>query len=148
MVRTLSSRRKLFRQKRFRYILAVLAVISVLIGVLIVPIERRVGTIDSVFEGMWWAVTTVTTVGYGDYVPVTDLGRVLGIILQIAGAMMFGIIVAMISNYISRVQDEFYWNRLFERLDRLENATESLKRRTGYIVRNDADDVDDTTKNV
>ena len=40
----------------------------------------------SIGLGMWWAVQTVTTVGYGDDVPVTDLGRILA-----AGVMLLGI---------------------------------------------------------
>jgi hypothetical protein len=51
--------------------------------------------------------------------------------------MMFGSIVAIISNYMSRAQDEFYWNRLFGRLDRIESQMEELQKRTGYIVKGD-----------
>jgi voltage-gated potassium channel len=107
------------------------------LGVAIVPFERKVGNITTVFDGIWWAVSTITTVGYGDKVPVTDSGKILGIILQILGAMMFGSIVAIISNYMSRAQDEFYWNRLFGRLDRIESQMEELQKRTGYIVKGD-----------
>lgn len=130
-------RRKLFRQRRFRLLLALLLIVSMFLGVAIVPFERKVGNITTVFDGIWWAVSTITTVGYGDKVPVTDSGKILGIILQILGAMMFGSIVAIISNYMSRAQDEFYWNRLFGRLDRIESQMEELQKRTGYIVKGD-----------
>ncbi len=100
------------------------------------PFERMSdGSIQTYFDGLWWAITTVTTVGYGDLVPVTVQGRMIGILLQIVGAMSFGIIIAMISNYLNRSQEEFYWGRLFERLDRVESQLDDITKRTGYMVK-------------
>lgn len=137
-MKTLSARRRLLKQRRFRMLLILLLVVSLILGLAIVPFERRVGNITTYGDGLWWAITTITTVGYGDKVPVTNSGKIVGVMLQVMGAMMFGIVIAIISNYVSRSQDEFYWNRLFQRLDRLETQTEELKKRTGYIVKTDA----------
>ncbi len=41
-------------------------------------------------DAVWWSVSTFTTVGYGDKYPVTSEGRVLGMILMVAGVGMFG----------------------------------------------------------
>jgi len=109
--------------------------ISLSLGLIIVPIERQAGRIDDYFDGIWWAVSTITTVGYGDYVPVTNLGRVIGIILQILGALMFGTTVAMFSYYFNRFQEEYYWRRLFERTDRLEEMMTQLMKRTDFMVK-------------
>jgi voltage-gated potassium channel len=136
-MKTISSRRKLFQHRRFRMLLVLLLMVSLFLGVAIVPFEREVGNITTYSDGLWWAITTITTVGYGDKVPVTDAGKLLGVLLQVMGAMMFGIVIAIISNYLSRSQDEFYWNRLFERLDRIENKTDDLNKRAGYLVKND-----------
>lgn len=136
-MQSLSTRQQIFKQRRFRWMFVVFLAISALIGLAVVPIERSTGNITNVSDGLWWAAQTVTTVGYGDRFPVTDQGRILGVALQIVGAMMFGVMIAMVSNYFSRIQDEFYWNRLFERLDRLENQLDELQKRTGYIVKQD-----------
>lgn len=77
----------------------------------------------------------MTTVGYGDIVPLTVPGRIIGMALQIVGAVMFGMVVGMISLFINRSQDEFYWNRLFERIDRLEEGLQSNRRRTEFLVK-------------
>jgi hypothetical protein len=111
--------------------------VSLLIGVAVVPLEKEVGNIKNLSDGLWWAVTTITTVGYGDVAPVTIPGRLLGALLQLLGATMYGLVIALLSTYMSRSQDEFYWGRLFERIDRLEVQIEELKKRTGYMVKTD-----------
>nr|WP_205170342.1 potassium channel family protein [Bacillus pakistanensis] len=54
-------------------------------------------TFPTVFESFWWTMTTLTTVGYGDYSPITVPGRLLGIFLFIFG---IGIIGLLISNVV------------------------------------------------
>lgn len=128
---------KLLKQRRFRYILMLSVLISLVMGVVIVPIEARNpnSTIKDLSDGMWWSLQTLTTVGYGDTTPLTAIGRVLGLIMQLVGTVMFGILLAMISSTMSRGQEEFYWDRLFERLNRLEEKTDHIGKTTGYMVK-------------
>ena len=42
-------------------------------------------TFDSIGLSYWWAITTLTTVGYGDVVPVTTAGRIVGAVLMLTG---------------------------------------------------------------
>lgn len=46
--------------------------------------------IKSARDALWWAITTITTVGYGDRYPVTDEGRVVAALLMVAGVGLFG----------------------------------------------------------
>jgi voltage-gated potassium channel len=46
-------------------------------------------SITSLLDTVWWAVSTVTTVGYGDVTPVTPAGRVIGIFTMIVGTALF-----------------------------------------------------------
>jgi voltage-gated potassium channel len=48
------------------------------------------GNIKTAEDAIWWSVSTITTVGYGDKVPVTTEGRILAMGLMIAGVGMFG----------------------------------------------------------
>lgn len=49
---------------------------------------------------MWWAITTITTVGYGDMYPVTTTGRVIAALLMIGGISLVGSITATIASWI------------------------------------------------
>jgi voltage-gated potassium channel len=58
---------------------------------------------SSIPEAMWWALTTLTTVGYGDVVPVTPWGRVIGAVVMVAG---IGIFVLWTGLFASSFVDE------------------------------------------
>jgi voltage-gated potassium channel len=49
-------------------------------------------------DALWWGIVTMTTVGYGDYAPVTDGGRFVGAFLMIVGVGLFGVIAAFAAN--------------------------------------------------
>ena len=52
-------------------------------------------------DAIWWAVCTVTTVGYDDYAPVTVTGRLAAVVLMAGGVVLVGLIVATISSWAS-----------------------------------------------
>jgi len=52
---------------------------------------------SNAFSGLWWAVATLTTVGYGDIYPVTVLGRILGTVIAIMGIGMVAIPTGILS---------------------------------------------------
>jgi voltage-gated potassium channel len=57
----------------------------------------------SIGSGLWWAVQTVTTVGYGDHVPVTVAGRLIAALVMLAGIGFLTVITAAItSSFVSR----------------------------------------------
>ncbi|ROR73079.1 potassium channel family protein [Bogoriella caseilytica] len=57
-------------------------------------------TIDSVGDGLWWAVVTVTTVGYGDTYPVTTVGRIIAVGLMIGGIAVLGLVTATLASWL------------------------------------------------
>ncbi len=63
--------------------------------------------INSFGNALWWAVVTVTTVGYGDHFPVTLQGRFVAAGLMIGGVALIGVVTASFAAwFIDRVRDE------------------------------------------
>jgi voltage-gated potassium channel len=54
--------------------------------------------IGSASDAIWWALVTITTVGYGDRFPVTDQGRAIGVFLLFAGIGLFSVLTGFIAN--------------------------------------------------
>ncbi len=57
--------------------------------------------IDSFPDALWWSVATVTTVGYGDIVPVTQIGRAFAYVLMIGGIGLFGALTANFASILT-----------------------------------------------
>jgi voltage-gated potassium channel len=57
-------------------------------------------TINSFGKAVWWSITTVTTVGYGDVYPVTNTGRVIAVLLMIGGISLVGVVTAALASWI------------------------------------------------
>ncbi|GAA4380002.1 potassium channel family protein [Paeniglutamicibacter cryotolerans] len=57
-------------------------------------------TILSFGDAIWWAFTTITTVGYGDLSPVTATGRIIAVGLMIGGITLLGIVTATLASWL------------------------------------------------
>jgi len=58
-------------------------------------------------DALWWAVTTITTVGYGDYYPVTLVGRLVAVGLMIGGIAVLGVVTASLASWmVSQIKTE------------------------------------------
>lgn len=93
--------------------------------------------ITSPADGIWWAWVTATTVGYGDIVPISSAGRILGGFLILLGIGLFSMITANISVFfISKARATHSQERLArieEKLDQIESllaAKETAKKKT------------------
>lgn len=63
--------------------------------------------IHNLGDAVWWAFTTMTTVGYGDTAPTTGLGRVLAVALMLSGIALLGVVTANIAAwFIARFERE------------------------------------------
>ncbi|WP_084151581.1 potassium channel family protein [Thiomicrorhabdus sp. Milos-T2] len=82
-------------RNRFGQILSIFAFIIIGSGAIFAYLEDR-----QVWDGVWYALVTITTVGYGDVVPVSDEGRVFGVILILFGVVFFSLVTANISAFL------------------------------------------------
>lgn len=59
--------------------------------------ESESANIRNIGDGLWWAMSTVTTVGYGDRYPTTSTGRVVALFLMLIGISLMGVITASVA---------------------------------------------------
>lgn len=71
-------------------------------------------TVNSYWDALWWGVTTVTTVGYGDIIPTTDVGRLISMFLMIVGVTFFLSFTAILVSFYFHIINED--TRLTEKL--------------------------------
>ena len=89
-------------------------------GMYLVEKDVQPDKFGSIPDAMWWAIVTLTTVGYGDVTPITSVGRIFGSIIIILGigtvALPSGILAAAFSDFTKRNQKK-YEDRLKNMLD-------------------------------
>jgi voltage-gated potassium channel Kch len=88
----------------FGYVLAIVALVILTGAFGFYWIEAgRNPNVQSFGDGLWWALVTMTTVGYGDIVPTTTFGRTIGAFLMFAGIGTVGVSTAAIAAYLIRL---------------------------------------------
>jgi voltage-gated potassium channel len=89
---------------------AILVATSWVLGVIVFGVIERIAdphTFPSVWLAFWWAIQTVTTVGYGDVVPSQTSGKVLASVLMIGGLSFLSVVTAVIASaFVARRQAE------------------------------------------
>jgi voltage-gated potassium channel len=60
------------------------------------------GSLRSWGDAVWWALSTLTTVGYGDHVPVTTAGRLVAALVMVVGVAVIGAVAAVVALTVAR----------------------------------------------
>ncbi len=80
--------------------------------------EQKNGDINSLFDALYWALITISTVGYGDISPITPEGRVVSMIVIISGIAMISFVTSVIVSAFSEKLDELKENRIVEKINK------------------------------
>ncbi len=97
--------------------------------------------INSMLDAVWWTVATVTTVGYGDIVPVTDTGKIVAIFYMFFGIGVLAIFLSVLGTrfYRRRFEKEekelsYVQKKMFQKMEDLEKNLEKLQKEIKNIV--------------
>ncbi len=102
--------------------------------------QRPDATVSSWGDAVWWSLTTMTTVGYGDHIPVTTTGRLIAAAVMVVGVAIIGAVAAVVALAVARrvaleeeaaleAEAESLEQRLEVRLVRIEAQLDALARR-------------------
>ncbi|OBK27411.1 ion transporter [Mycobacterium asiaticum] len=98
-------------------------------------------TINSFGKAVWWAVTTVTTVGYGNLYPITVTGRVVAVCLMLGGISLIGVVTASLASWIvQRVEETDTANQVATaaQIEELRDEIRALSEQLGQRNASDA----------
>lgn len=117
--------KEVLARNQLGYTLLVSFLIVFISGALVAGFDPAV---ENIWDGVWWAWVTITTVGYGDIVPTSHLGKLFGSFLILLGIGLFALLTANISAFlIGRDEDK-------EQLDIL-NKLDNIEKRLDKIVK-------------
>lgn len=91
------------------YVVGATALLSLVAALAVLDAERNApdANITSFGDALWWSLTTITTVGYGDRYPVTPTGRMVALGLMVAGIALLGAVTGSLASWIiDRVREE------------------------------------------
>lgn len=101
-----------FRVRRAEGALLMTSLVAILmilvVSILILRVESQVegSNIDSGDDALWWALVTITTVGYGDQVPVSQIGRILGGIVIVVGVGFYSVLTSYLASFFLSAQNK------------------------------------------
>lgn len=116
-----------FNSRRLRTILGALIFFVLLFGYIFYLTEDDVNTFG---DGIWWALVTVTTVGYGDITPATTLGRFVASALMFLGLGLIATVTAIVSaKFVQNFVDHHTNDDVLEKLEEISDEIKELKKK-------------------
>ena len=123
---------RVFNSRRLRTILGVLIICIISFGYVFYLAEPQIKTIE---DGIWWALVTITTVGYGDITPLTTLGRLVAGTLMFVGLGLIATVTAIVSaKFIANYVDHHTNDDVLEKLEELEDEIEKIEEIESKVV--------------
>ncbi len=117
-------------------VIFILSIQCILIaGVLFYALENGHNShVTNIFDGIWWSVVTLTTIGYGDVYPITFGGRILGMILAMVGIGLVALPTGILtSGFIRALRSEKKISQLVDSMEEEEKEQDALIERVEEI---------------
>ena len=92
------------KESLFGFIIFLVVVSIVLTSTAVLYFEKDVGNIKTAEDALWWTFITITTVGYGDYYPVTGFGKIAATLLIATGIGFFGAVISFVTDKVNNIK--------------------------------------------
>jgi voltage-gated potassium channel len=120
-------RRAVANRRIFPWLVLATVAIALLSGFVVTVIDRK--DFPDFGTGVWWAIVTIATVGYGDVVPHTGWGRVVGSAVIVVGVTFVSFLIAIVTSFFISAEEAVKAEVERQRRDQeLTEARESLRR--------------------
>lgn len=121
-------------------LVSLVSVIMVIFGAIaMLQLEKGVdgSNIHNAGDAMWWAFVTITTVGYGDFYPVTYEGRIVAVILMTSGVGLFGTFTGFVASWFLEEDEEDQGKHVISNLrDEVQELKEDIAELKALIKNN------------
>ena len=129
LTRSGKAAKSIFAGNGLGFVLALCLILALGFGALFSLVET---SSESLGDGLWWALVTITTVGYGDLAPTTAIGRVAGAVLMVLGIGFVAMLTAAVAaRFIASAEGEAPEDDTIARLQRLEDAIQRIETSLG-----------------
>ncbi|MGZ7069018.1 MAG: ion channel [Methanobacterium sp.] len=129
---------------RLFYGLAIYLFVIIFGSIAVFYVERGVNPgLHNIGDGFWYMIQTITTVGYGDVVPITSTGRIIGLVAMFTAIAFSSLLTAATTSallekfrkerVVVQEKNKETLGNLFERLDKMERKIDEMKSETGNI---------------
>ena len=118
------ARQAVANRRVFSYLAAVTLALGILAGVLVTVIDRK--DFPTVGTGIWWAIVTLGTVGYGDVVPHSAWGRVIGGVVITFGVTFLAMLTAIVTSAFISAEEQDARRQELQREEAVEAELRSI----------------------
>jgi voltage-gated potassium channel len=125
--RAIQAERRLTSTSMFRVVALITLFLVVVAGAAQATFDAN--EFPSMWDGVWWAVVTATTVGYGDLYPTDVEGRIVGIVVMLLGIGFISVLTATVSSQF--IQNDTNSDEMLDMLRRIEADVAELKAKVG-----------------
>jgi voltage-gated potassium channel len=125
--RALQAERRLTSANAFRFVAIATVFLVFIAGAVEATIDQ--GHVPSFWDGIWWAIVTVTTVGYGDVIPKSVAGRIVAMVLMLVGIGFVAVLTATIASLFVKQDSRDEQTDIADALARIERDLAEVKAR-------------------
>jgi voltage-gated potassium channel len=114
-------------RKRTFSVIGTTSLLAVIASAVLIFVAERGGDgpIQTFPDALWWALATITTVGYGDVYPKTNGGRGVAVFLMLVGISLFGLLTARVAAYFVEGDEKSRDDEVLARLERIERLLDT-----------------------